>query len=346
MTKCFHCGAAGAKLRCSRCRTAAYCGADCQRADWKGHKKVCVKKSKSTEVPTSLKHPCRRCGDFEDCEGEFQFCFRCGELKWCGCCDPDPACNDDDSCLCGTCAAAGGAALLASEAARGAALEQLLRDKPSGRHVRRAQLMLAEARVEGHLGQAVDLPRARREILHLARDGGGYALAQFALSCLYESGEAGLFPVNEGAALEMMQLSAAQGHMQALMELGTAYKNGSSGLPVDKPKAAQLLGRAAAMNDPKAMCNLASMLLRGDGVPVDEERGEQLYLVAASKYGNANAQFMCWQLCQKQGATLQQVSAGLDMCRASALQGFPPAINALESMPHTRGKWQDDGGGR
>ena len=36
--------AEGEKLRkCSKCETVHYCGADCQRADWKEHKKVCGK---------------------------------------------------------------------------------------------------------------------------------------------------------------------------------------------------------------------------------------------------------------------------------------------------------------
>jgi hypothetical protein len=37
---CEQCGRA-AGLRCSRCRTAFYCSADCQAATWSGHKKLC-----------------------------------------------------------------------------------------------------------------------------------------------------------------------------------------------------------------------------------------------------------------------------------------------------------------
>ncbi|KAL7698093.1 MYND finger domain-like protein [Lotmaria passim] len=45
---CFHChkGANGAVkaaplLRCSRCKVAKYCTAECQKADWKIHRQVC-----------------------------------------------------------------------------------------------------------------------------------------------------------------------------------------------------------------------------------------------------------------------------------------------------------------
>jgi len=40
---CSNCGKQRAALkRCSRCKQASYCGAECQNAAWKGHKKTCV----------------------------------------------------------------------------------------------------------------------------------------------------------------------------------------------------------------------------------------------------------------------------------------------------------------
>lgn len=41
-TRCNACGATGARLkRCSRCRKAWYCSKECQKSDWKVHKRVC-----------------------------------------------------------------------------------------------------------------------------------------------------------------------------------------------------------------------------------------------------------------------------------------------------------------
>ncbi|KAJ1483459.1 hypothetical protein T484DRAFT_1622771, partial [Baffinella frigidus] len=41
--KCSHCGKQRATLkRCSRCKQTWYCGAACQNAAWKGHRKTCV----------------------------------------------------------------------------------------------------------------------------------------------------------------------------------------------------------------------------------------------------------------------------------------------------------------
>ena len=43
MSSCSHCGTQRAALKCcSRCKQASYCGAECQNAAWKGHKKTCV----------------------------------------------------------------------------------------------------------------------------------------------------------------------------------------------------------------------------------------------------------------------------------------------------------------
>jgi hypothetical protein len=42
---CSGCGAEDAQERfkkCARCMVARYCGAECQRAHWKAHKKTCV----------------------------------------------------------------------------------------------------------------------------------------------------------------------------------------------------------------------------------------------------------------------------------------------------------------
>ena len=39
--QCDHCGKEGNVKICSKCHTATYCGAECQKEAWGEHKKVC-----------------------------------------------------------------------------------------------------------------------------------------------------------------------------------------------------------------------------------------------------------------------------------------------------------------
>ena len=40
--QCFHCHSDGAKMCCSQCHCAWYCGRPCQKKHWKQHKKACI----------------------------------------------------------------------------------------------------------------------------------------------------------------------------------------------------------------------------------------------------------------------------------------------------------------
>ena len=58
--KCANCGDTEAVLKaCQRCKKVAYCGARCQRDDWRFHKRVCCppKDAKKKEPPTKPKPP-------------------------------------------------------------------------------------------------------------------------------------------------------------------------------------------------------------------------------------------------------------------------------------------------
>ena len=58
--KCANCGDTEAVLKaCQRCKKVAYCGARCQRDDWRFHKRVCCppKDSKKKEPPSKPKPP-------------------------------------------------------------------------------------------------------------------------------------------------------------------------------------------------------------------------------------------------------------------------------------------------
>ena len=39
--RCGHCNKVGAPSLCSKCTKVAYCDKECQKEDWKAHKKIC-----------------------------------------------------------------------------------------------------------------------------------------------------------------------------------------------------------------------------------------------------------------------------------------------------------------
>ena len=50
-SRCGNCGTEGAKNKCQRCLKVVYCNSDCQKADWKFHKRVCEPPKKKEDAP-------------------------------------------------------------------------------------------------------------------------------------------------------------------------------------------------------------------------------------------------------------------------------------------------------
>ena len=49
MVSCVNCGKAGADKKCAKCYAVAYCSKDCQRENWKAHKKQCAQLAKQKQ---------------------------------------------------------------------------------------------------------------------------------------------------------------------------------------------------------------------------------------------------------------------------------------------------------
>ena len=57
---CLACGKAGAKSLCTGCRSVSFCGRDCQRAAWPGHKRECRRiVREKAEAKARLEDPIR-----------------------------------------------------------------------------------------------------------------------------------------------------------------------------------------------------------------------------------------------------------------------------------------------
>jgi len=83
---CAHCGKQGVGFkRCSRCKQASYCGAACQNANWKRHKKKCAPPVPLQDVVAKL-HAAHAAGDWR------------GVLQWEGRMEELMAVRSDDHC--------------------------------------------------------------------------------------------------------------------------------------------------------------------------------------------------------------------------------------------------------
>ena len=84
------------------------------------------------------------------------------------------------------------------------------------------------------------------------------------------------------------EIGAAVGNAQAEYDLSAFYQFGR-GVPIDKAKAAEWIGRAADDGLPDAEVEYGVMLFNGEGVPADQARAAKLFRHAAEQ-GNPIAQ--------------------------------------------------------
>jgi hypothetical protein len=106
---CAQCNVGGVPLfRCAKCIDVTYCGADCQRAHWKGHKKIC-----------GLGRPCDGCQQLPGLRGSNDLSI-CPDCDYAACDDcsvhgctanttiwganiPQDGCRGIGRCGCGSC---------------------------------------------------------------------------------------------------------------------------------------------------------------------------------------------------------------------------------------------------
>jgi MYND finger len=82
---CQVCGKTSSLMNCKRCKSVAYCSADCQRRDWKTHKPTCQRKEFAGA-------PCDCCSNTENVTNG-DMCLKCGNL-YCKTCDEEHLTRD------------------------------------------------------------------------------------------------------------------------------------------------------------------------------------------------------------------------------------------------------------
>ena len=101
----------------------------------------------------------------------------------------------------------------------------------------------------------------------------------------------------EGGTSPWYESSAADGSMDAQAALGELHQLGSSGYPRDATTAAAWFERAAAQGSAAAQTKLGRMLLAGEGVERDKERGMHWVRLAAEQ-GHGPAEYTMGVACQ------------------------------------------------
>ena len=123
--------------------------------------------------------------------------------------------------------------------------------------------------------------RLRRRVLK------GDAKAQLQLGAAYKSGRHGLEKDAE-RAVQLYELSAAQGLMTAQYNLGNCFSHGQ-GVKMDKKKALHFFLLAAEKGDHDAQLECGLMYANGDGTECDLEEAQRFWALAAAQ-GNEEAQ--------------------------------------------------------
>jgi len=167
--------------------------------------------------------------------------------------------------------------------------------------------------VERDAGRAVKLWQSSAAL--------GYAPAEHEMGVLHLEGEA--IPPDPAKGLHFLNRSAAKGYAPSQSRLGFIYEQGR-----DFGAAAGWYRKAAAQNEEMGLCNLAVLLLQGNGVAKDPAQGIAL-LTKAADQGSAFAKYRL-AVCYQQGEGVPQDYAQcVHWYRQAAEEGYGPAINNL-----------------
>jgi TPR repeat protein len=136
----------------------------------------------------------------------------------------------------------------------------------------------------------------------------------------------------EAKPLAALRAAAEGGDLAALCVLGSIFREGSGGLPVDDVQAVSCWQRAAAGNVAAAQTSLGSMYGRGGGgLAVDFVAGFRLSMLAA-RQGHAEAQFNCGCCFHNEEGVARDLFAAVSFWRRAAEQGFADAQGALAQV--------------
>lgn len=130
-------------------------------------------------------------------------------------------------------------------------------------------------------------------------------------------------------AIADLQTRVANGDAAAMVALGDRYRLGE-GVPHSNQQAAALYRKAATLNHPVAMTNLANLLMEGWGIPKNVPEALSWYRKAAA-LGNRSAIFSLGAIYYNGDGVPKNVSEGILWFQKGADLGDPGSKSALET---------------
>jgi TPR repeat protein len=169
------------------------------------------------------------------------------------------------------------------------------------------------------------VPRDSGKALHwnMAAAEQGDAEAQARLGSQFVAGEGVGKDLAKGE--QWFRASADQGCAAGQFGLGALYAGTDGG------KAAALFEKAAAQGNPLAKLSLAMLLIAGQGIPADQDRGAKL-LTEAAETGNTEAMFRLGELYRSRGFAGRNLTMAETWLRRAGTRGHTPALLALACL--------------
>lgn len=157
----------------------------------------------------------------------------------------------------------------------------------------------------------------------------GHSGSQCNLAGILRDGEDGL-PKNLTRAFELYKMAAEQGHSGAQLNLSRMYEQGL-GVARDVGSQIAWLVKACEARDPRALINMAVLMMNGDVVRQDKKQAARLFRIAAED-GNDHAQYYLG-LCYAKGDGVEKSAASAKTWfRKAAEQGHVHAKDSLDIL--------------
>ena len=293
-----HCAGAGcartaadaALSLCSACQSAAYCSADCQRADWRGgHRRLCAATARASLA--LHQEGAAAAGASAASRARHLHCLGLMHAHGRGTPRSDAravACWQEAAALgcaeaCTNLGTAHGEGLwgLAQDWAR--AHSYFEQGAAGGDGLAMFNLAMRYRYGQGCAASAARFLHWLRLAADAASDTQGQALCL--LGQLQWAGAEGA-PLDQARARALWERAAGLGHAEAANHLGNCWRDGPG--PTDAAQALRLYRRAAQWGSAAAMVNLGVAHSQGRGVPRDEAEGVRWYTRAADA-GDADA---------------------------------------------------------